>query len=181
MREAGIDPAACDTIDRGATEIYTACSFQDITGQRTQKVIQMVRYLENRLGAMMAIWGGGPQALPSPGPEGQADGVASGLPPLDQQDVDEMLDGAPESAVRAGPAPSQPEQAEAEPLPLDPVALSSPFSPVERPVLRARSEPAAPLPASPPAAPRPQRTEAPEVTLAEIEALSFEEKAALFS
>ena len=29
-------------------QIYTACSFQDLTGQRTGKVVQVLRYLESR-------------------------------------------------------------------------------------------------------------------------------------
>ena len=49
LREMGIEGAACDIIEQRATDIYTACSFQDITGQRTQKVIQVLRFLEDRL------------------------------------------------------------------------------------------------------------------------------------
>src|SRR5207302_1181816 len=32
-------------------------SFQDITGQRTRKVINVLRYLEGRINAMIGIWG----------------------------------------------------------------------------------------------------------------------------
>ena len=38
-------------------EIFTACSFQDLTGQRTTKVINVLRYIEQRIGSMIAIWG----------------------------------------------------------------------------------------------------------------------------
>ena len=57
MREAGADGDCCDKIDEKTTEIYTACSFQDITGQRTTKVVQALAYIENRVNAMIDIWG----------------------------------------------------------------------------------------------------------------------------
>ncbi|WP_026792364.1 protein phosphatase CheZ [Pleomorphomonas oryzae] len=57
MREAGADNALCDEIENLTTNIYMACSFQDLTGQRTQKVVQVLRYLENRINAMIEIWG----------------------------------------------------------------------------------------------------------------------------
>lgn len=57
LREAGADDAPCDTIDNKTTDIYTACSFQDITGQRTTKVVQALCYIENRVNAMIEIWG----------------------------------------------------------------------------------------------------------------------------
>lgn len=37
--------------------IFEACSFQDITGQRTNKVIKTLRYIESRILAMIDIWG----------------------------------------------------------------------------------------------------------------------------
>lgn len=57
MREAGVDNDLCDEIENLTTNIYMACSFQDLTGQRTQKVVQVLRYLENRINAMIDIWG----------------------------------------------------------------------------------------------------------------------------
>src|SRR3954454_13573343 len=38
-------------------EIMTACSFQDITGQRTTKVINTLRYIEERVNALIEVWG----------------------------------------------------------------------------------------------------------------------------
>ncbi len=60
MREQGMESEFCDRLDRYATEIYTACSFQDLTGQRTRKIIHVMRYLEARIEAMTDIWA--PQA-----------------------------------------------------------------------------------------------------------------------
>jgi chemotaxis regulatin CheY-phosphate phosphatase CheZ len=57
LREAGSPDELCDKLDTEATEIYTACSFQDLTGQRTRKVVTVLRYLESRINAMMSIWG----------------------------------------------------------------------------------------------------------------------------
>ncbi len=57
LREKGIEIELCDTIDLRATDIYTACSFQDITGQRTGKVVRALRFIEQRINAMIEIWG----------------------------------------------------------------------------------------------------------------------------
>ncbi|WP_428642819.1 protein phosphatase CheZ [Roseibium sp.] len=57
LRENGADDATCDDIDAKATEIFMACSFQDLTGQRTNKVVQVLRYLESRINLMISIWG----------------------------------------------------------------------------------------------------------------------------
>ena len=57
LRERGFEGPICDLLDERATDIYTACSFQDLTGQRTRKVIGVLRYLEARINAMIDIWG----------------------------------------------------------------------------------------------------------------------------
>ena len=57
MREAKVSDEYCDKLDNHSTDIYTACSFQDLTGQRTRKVVTVLRYLESRINAMMGIWG----------------------------------------------------------------------------------------------------------------------------
>src|SRR6476660_538137 len=57
LREQGLDADICDLLDTKATEVYTACSFQDLTGQRTRKVIGVLRYLEGRINARIEIWG----------------------------------------------------------------------------------------------------------------------------
>lgn len=57
LREQGADDAIVDGLDTAATDIYTSCSFQDLTGQRTRKVVTVLRYLESRINAMMSIWG----------------------------------------------------------------------------------------------------------------------------
>jgi chemotaxis protein CheZ len=56
LREQETDIGLCDKIDQRATDIYTACSFQDITGQRTDKVVRALRFIEQRINAMIDIW-----------------------------------------------------------------------------------------------------------------------------
>ena len=96
MREQGLAPELCDLIDARATEIYTACSFQDLTGQRTRKVIGVLRYLEGRINAMIEIWGLGGAVAAAAQPEHLAEvtllhGPAAPGEGLDQADVDMVM------------------------------------------------------------------------------------------
>lgn len=102
LREKGTDESLCDELDAQATEIYTACSFQDLTGQRTSKVIQVLRYLEYRVNAMIEIWSknsrGVPAASEAPPPAEQPGGAAAtdsshfSSGGLGQADVDLMME-----------------------------------------------------------------------------------------
>ncbi len=88
-----------------ATEIMTACSFQDLTGQRITKVVNALRYIETRINAMIEIWGVDettqaavhdehdtrPDAHLLNGPQG--DGAA------DQSEIDSLFDAAPSPPV----------------------------------------------------------------------------------
>lgn len=56
-REFGFDPQLCDEIEGHATDIFMACSFQDITGQRFSKVVKSVTYVEDRVNALIEVWG----------------------------------------------------------------------------------------------------------------------------
>ncbi len=57
MREQGSDVEQCDALDMEATNIYMACSFQDLTGQRIKKIVDAMRYVESRINSMIDIWG----------------------------------------------------------------------------------------------------------------------------
>ncbi len=57
LREQNADEDLCDELESHATGIFMACSFQDITGQRTTKVVQVLQYLEHRIDSMIQIWG----------------------------------------------------------------------------------------------------------------------------
>lgn len=57
--------------------IFEACNFQDITGQRITKVVDTMKFIEERVGHMMEIWGGiesfnGVAPLEMEKPEGDA-------------------------------------------------------------------------------------------------------------
>lgn len=54
--ERGEAAEECAKIDELIIDVYTGCSFQDITGQRIQKVVQALRYVESRVNAMIDIW-----------------------------------------------------------------------------------------------------------------------------
>ena len=96
LREKGVEADACEALDRRATDIYTACSFQDITGQRMEKVVKVLHFIEQRLNAMIELCGtgdAGEEILPSvemsdaqllngPLPEGHG---------LKQDDIDRVL------------------------------------------------------------------------------------------
>jgi chemotaxis protein CheZ len=158
LREQGLEAEVCDLLDAKATAVYTACSFQDLTGQRTRKVIQVLRYLEGRINAMIDIWGldgamAAESAQAARARDGEAALISGPTAPrsgLDQADVDVVM----------GPAPSAaPTRGEREPIDLTPAMESD----------------AAPAPAAP------SRAASASDALAPLEALSPEEKIALFS
>ncbi len=49
--------ALLDRIVDGGNNVFEACSFQDITGQRVHKVVKSVTYVEERVTALVDIWG----------------------------------------------------------------------------------------------------------------------------
>src|SRR5438874_7137697 len=133
LREQGLDAEVCDLLDAKATEVYTACSFQDLTGQRTRKVIGVLHYLEDRINAMIEIWGLD-GAMSAEAAETRAvetgkvllNGPAKPGQGLDQADVDMVMGPAASSrAPEVSPAP--PLQPEEDIVPVDtPVAEEPP-------------------------------------------------------
>jgi len=88
-----------------AIEIMTACSFQDLTGQRITKVVNALRYIETRINAMIDIWG-----LDEPGGKPDTSKAHDERPdahllngpqnePADQSEIDSLFDSAPAPAV----------------------------------------------------------------------------------
>ncbi len=88
----------CDALGKKVTDIITACSFQDITGQRIDKVIKVLRLLESRVKSMIEIWGlddydiaAVPESQTHPeahllhGPQSEAEA-------LQQSDIDSMIE-----------------------------------------------------------------------------------------
>jgi chemotaxis regulatin CheY-phosphate phosphatase CheZ len=105
----------CQELEAQATEILTACSFQDITGQRTTKVVNTLHYLEKRVHSMIEIWGNdGPSAVATP----------------------EMADARPDSHLLNGPSQNGVSQEDVDallanlhstaPPPAEPAAIAAP-------------------------------------------------------
>jgi chemotaxis protein CheZ len=46
-----------DKITDNGNEVFEACSFQDITGQRVNKVIKSITFVEERVNALVEVWG----------------------------------------------------------------------------------------------------------------------------
>jgi chemotaxis protein CheZ len=60
LRDEVGDPALQAKVDQirdNANRIFEACSFQDITGQRITKVVRSLSYVEQRVNAIIDIWG----------------------------------------------------------------------------------------------------------------------------
>lgn len=94
-----------DEIHAQVTEVLTACSFQDLTGQRTMRVVKTLHYIEERVNSMIGIWGIEGEGASAP----QAERLDSGPR---QADIDALFPqgdsgNAPdEETEAASPAPS---------------------------------------------------------------------------
>lgn len=115
LRGKGVDGAMCDELETHATNLMVACSFQDLTGQRMTKVVNALRYLEQRVNTMIEIWGITPEDAAKVkqqlndtrpdahllnGPAREGEGVA-------QDDVDRLLNGDGAAPVPANATASQ--------------------------------------------------------------------------
>ena len=49
--------ALLDQISANGADVFEACSFQDITGQRITKVVKSLTYVEDRVNALIEVWG----------------------------------------------------------------------------------------------------------------------------
>lgn len=49
--------ALLDQITENGMNVFQACSFQDITGQRVSKLVKSLTYVEDRVNALVDIWG----------------------------------------------------------------------------------------------------------------------------
>ncbi|MFP6710775.1 MAG: protein phosphatase CheZ [Rhodospirillales bacterium] len=55
--ETAEDRQAADEIMELTLKMVEACNFQDLTGQRITKVVNALKYVEDRINAMIEIWG----------------------------------------------------------------------------------------------------------------------------
>jgi chemotaxis regulatin CheY-phosphate phosphatase CheZ len=144
-----------EDIEGQGIEILTACSFQDITGQRTTKVVNTLHYLEKRVHSMIEIWGVG--AFKAPGIADEREDKrpdahllnGPSLQGVSQDDVDALLSeldsvapAAPET-VMAAPAAAMPNK----PIEIKPPPAPTPTpAPAPAPTIKALA-PAVPAPA----------------------------------
>lgn len=122
LKRLGADRDLVADIENEVTNIFTACSFQDLTGQRTSKVVNALRYVEQRINAMISIWSiEGVKASADQGPtDARPDAHLLGGPRddgVDQSEVDALLSGA-FVAPKPAPAPA-PVSAAARPAAID--------------------------------------------------------------
>lgn len=103
---AGLDPQQAAALTGAVTRIFEACNFQDVTGQRITKVVHTLRHIEQRIGILVEVLGGGiatgreeaePEGAGRAGPAGGADErlLLNGpqLPGkgIDQSEIDRLL------------------------------------------------------------------------------------------
>ncbi|MEQ8604811.1 MAG: protein phosphatase CheZ [Marivibrio sp.] len=98
------DPAArelTDALGDHVTQIFEACNFQDITGQRITRVVQTMEFIDERVARMMDIWGGDaafadatPAAPEETAPKGEILDGPSAAPDqkISQEDIDKLFD-----------------------------------------------------------------------------------------
>ena len=51
------DVADLNKMENSVNEVFEACSFQDITGQRVNKITKSLIYVEERVSSIISIWG----------------------------------------------------------------------------------------------------------------------------
>ncbi len=95
MRKQGISENICDQLDGLSEHINTACAFQDLTGQRTQRVVVALRLLESRVQELVNLWQA-ESPVQAPATNALLSGPARDGDGLMQDQVDELLsiDGA---------------------------------------------------------------------------------------
>ena len=75
-----MDPALAEKVTNAVTEVYEACGFQDLTGQRIGKVVGALQHIEHRIEGLLQAFGAEFEGLPegalkpSPSPLGPPPG-----------------------------------------------------------------------------------------------------------
>jgi chemotaxis protein CheZ len=71
-----LEPVHRDPIQTWVTNIYQACNFQDITGQRITKVVKALQTIEERVAVLLGAFGGDMASKPAPTPVAAGNGDA---------------------------------------------------------------------------------------------------------
>ncbi|MEM8855384.1 MAG: protein phosphatase CheZ [Pseudomonadota bacterium] len=93
---SGPEKTSLETINEQVLQIYEACNFQDITGQRITKVVSSLRFIEERISTMVDLWNA--MELAKPEEKDESDRALLNGPSLDtdrgvvnQDDVDALF------------------------------------------------------------------------------------------
>jgi chemotaxis protein CheZ len=87
----GMTPEALadlDVIETAALDVFVACSFQDLTGQRIRKVVGALAHIEKRVKALTLLW----QDVPGP--------YVPIVPPIDPRSDAHLLNGPDDAGLR---------------------------------------------------------------------------------
>lgn len=99
-------------VDGACMQIFEACSFQDITGQRISKVVETLKFIENHIGAMTDVLGvteedASAKAEVVEGDEALLNGPALDGEGIDQDEVDALIDTEAAAPAKAAEAPEK--------------------------------------------------------------------------
>jgi chemotaxis regulatin CheY-phosphate phosphatase CheZ len=171
------DPKAYKaSVDDEVMKIFEACSFQDITGQRVQKIVAVLAQIEERVGKLAQTLGVDDKQVELSEREQRArdlllNGPAIGGPETKQDQIDALFGGDADALNKPAPvvqAPVVPAPAKAEPEPAPaPVAkVEAPApaptpAPAPAPVARVEAPKPAPAPAPAPKVEAPKPAPAP--------------------
>jgi chemotaxis protein CheZ len=78
-------------------KIFEACNFQDLTGQRITKVVNTLRFIEERVDTMMSLWGDleafvAPESTMEKGTVMHGPALDSDIDVASQDDIDALFD-----------------------------------------------------------------------------------------
>lgn len=80
---AQLPPEQGEPLTAAVTRIFEACNFQDLTGQRISKVVNALKHIETKIGALMTALGDEGIAPPAP-------------PPVEDEDPEKKLLNGPQ-------------------------------------------------------------------------------------
>jgi chemotaxis protein CheZ len=106
MKAAGVETGNNDCLGailERVVVMYEACNFQDLTGQRINKIVGVLKFVEERLDRMIGVWGGLEAfkdfgAHPAAGPVDEDAALLNGpkleedVGHVDQTDIDALFD-----------------------------------------------------------------------------------------
>lgn len=173
------DRAAKDAIDDQVMKIFEACSFQDITGQRVSKVVNVLKQIEERVAKLADTLGIDDSAPTEMSAEEKRrhdlllNGPAIGGPETKQDAIDAMFDEAPAYEAPAAKTPAPAPVAEApKPAPAPaPAAVAPKPAPAPAPAAAAPKPAPAPVAEAPKPAPAPAPKPAPAPAPAPVAAV----------